>query len=194
MTEYTDVASSTGQPLESRRVGDFAPEDRDRLNELTVAARQPGALLGRDVQLTDEDRQRLVAIADTVDERIAPFYDDPRWIKMSELIEEGGRKGVLTSFSTHPNTNVDTWLIDGGEEADVKKVLRQTDEGERPAIEVPTGLFNAYHYRQTSKQLREFATKSDDTLKGRSAKKLGFALLQLGSYTRKTNKSDDPNE
>lgn len=177
-----------------RRLADFEQADRDRLNELTLAARRPGALLGRDVQLSNEDRERFVAIADTVDERIAPIYDDPRWVKMNELIEEGTKKGVLFSFITHENTNVDTWLVDGGDDAKVKKTLIHTDKGDTPGIEVPTGIFNAYHWQNTSQQLRELATKSDDTLKGRSARSLGFALWQLGSFIQTTNKSVSSHE
>ncbi len=176
------------------RLADFEQADRDRLNELTLAARRPGALLGRDVQLSDEDRQRFVAIADAVDERIAPIYEDPDWIKMNQLIEEGIGKGVLQAYATHQNTSVDTWLMDGGKGADVKKVRRQTDIGEKAGIEVPTGIFNAYHWQNTSQQLRELATKSDDTLKGRSARSLGFALWQLGSFIQTTNKSVSSHE
>lgn len=194
MTEQTPTEVSTGQALERMSLSEFEQADRDRLNELTIAARRPGALLGRDVQLSDEDRQRFVAIADAVDERIAPIYEDADWIKMNQLIEEGIGKGVLQAYSTHRNTSVDTWLMDGGKGADVKKVRHQTDNGEKAGIEVPTGLFNAYHWQNTSQSLRELATKSDDTLKGRSARSLGFALWQLGSYIQTTNKSVSSHE
>lgn len=194
MTEQTAPEVNTAQPLESMSLSDFEQVDRDRLNELTIAALRPGALLGRDVQLTDEDRRRFVAIADAVDERIAPIYEDPDWIKMNQLIEEGIGKGVLQAYTTHRNTSVDTWLLDGGKDADVKKVRRQTDNGEKAGIEVPTGIFNAFHWHNTSKGLRELASKSDDTLKGRSARSLGFALWQLGSFIQTTNKGAAPHE
>ncbi len=113
---------------------------------------------------------------------------------MNQLIEEGTRKGVLQALTTHSNTSVDTWLVDGGEGATVKKVRRQTDQGEQAGIEVPTGIFNAYHWQQTSSGLRELASKSDDTLKGRSARSLGFALFQLGSFMQATNKGATSHE
>lgn len=158
--------------------------NRDRLNKLTQQALAPGSLFGKDLELTEQDRQQFQVIADRADAALASHYEDPAWQEYERLAQEGGDKGVLTSFSYHQGLRVPTWCVDGGEGDDVavKKVLiaSPNSDDKRPGIEVPSRVFNLVHWTNTINSLRSYVRQSNDTVKGRSTKDLGDALHGLG--------------
>ncbi len=151
--------------------------DRVRLGQITQKALEPGALFGRDFDLSDSDREQLQMVVTGAETNLAQGYLDPAWQEFESLMKEGDEKGVLMAFATHQGTNVPAWCIDGGEAAVVKKV--RLNDGDRPAIEVPTRVFNLYHWTRTIESLKQFVTTSSKTLKGTSTKKLGSDLSNL---------------
>ena len=117
--------------------------------------------------------EHVAASAETI---LEPSYNDPDWAAFQALAQEGGDKGVLLSFTSHNGTNIPTWCVDGGQEAAVKKI--RTDAG-KAAIEVPSKVYNLFHWTNTVKAVNEYAAASNETLHGRAAKALGRDLQQL---------------
>jgi len=165
--------ASPGQPL---------PElDRERLNALTTSASKVGACFGRDLTLSQADREQLLLVCAYTDQELAPYVASPEWQTFEALQQEGDQKGVLISFASHPGTNVPTWCIDGGDAAKVRKIRA---DGGRAAIEVPTLIYNTFHWRLTSDLVRKCADSSDEMLRGGSTKYLGGDLRQLGRFLK----------
>lgn len=166
LTENTDVAATSPA----------AELDRGALNALTSKALEPGVYFGRGLDLRDEDRTQLKLVAASAEAIIEPGYQDPAWNEFQKLVDEGDRKGVLISFTSHEGTKVPSWCVDGGEEAAVKKI--RTDSG-RVAIQVPSRVFNQYHWTATIRSIKKYAGYSDELLRGQSTKVLGENLYQL---------------
>jgi|GEM_PF-3190242 len=160
--------------------------DASRLNEIIREAYKLGTCIGREILITDHDRDQFRLIASRINTLTEPLKASLDWQHFMDLVDEGGSKGILLSFAAHEGTNVDKWCIDGGPDAKVKKVLRTDAQGNKAAgIQVPTNLFELYNVDSSVRSLLEF-TRSDATLKGASARPLGMTLKILGRYMKKT--------
>lgn len=160
----------------------------DILNDITRSALVRGALFGRGVDLTEQNRAQLLLVADRAGALLESQYEDPQWKRFEQLIDEGRRKGALTSFGFQPDTNVPPWCIDGGPDAPVRKALTEAGTA---AIEVPSSVFNLYHWTLTIRSLRSYATTSSETLFGRSAKGMGRDLYQLSHLLRWSSSDEE---
>ena len=172
----TESAPNPLDPSDQSANSTLGELDREVLNDLTTRANSPGVYFGKGLDLSPADRKQLLLAADHADRVVAPMLEDPRWKTFESLIEEGNGKGVLISFADHPGTNVPLWCTNGGENALVRKV--RSSEG-ATGIEVPSDVFNTYHWVKTIEQIRQDAKSSDELLKGRSPKWLGRNLRQL---------------
>lgn len=154
--------------------------DRPRLNELIEESRRPGVYFGKGLELTDHDRHQFDLIATRVHAYLEPFYEQPDWKKFMALVREEDKKGALISFADHKNTNVPAWCVDGGENAVIEKILRQSEHGTANAIQVPSKLFKVYHWKNTVDKLEgNYRDKSNETIKGQSPRQLGNILKNL---------------
>lgn len=168
-------------------VGDDSSElDKKRLNELTRQALTPGTLFGKNIELTDHDKEQFKLIVSMAQTKLEPLYNDPDWQAFMKLVDEGDSKGVLLSMTSHEGSNIPTWCIDGGDDPAVKKVLRTTEHGTAAGIQVPSRVYNLYHWHNTVKALKDYTTRTEATLKGTSAKPLGQALQQLASFVKQS--------
>lgn len=158
--------------------------DRDRLNFLTSRCLEGGVCFGRDVQLDAIDRKQFEAISQYMREVIRPQMETEEWGQFQALIEEGGEKGILLSFVAHEGTRVPTWCINGGPDAETKKVL-WGDNHDRPGIQVSERVYKTYDILNHIKSLEQYINSSDDTIKGRATKDLGEILLRLGQFVNK---------
>jgi len=169
--------------------------DREKLNIITQKAFEPGVYFGKGLELTMQDRAQFELVLSKGEVMLETLYEDPDWKIFLNLVDEGSKKGVLMSFTNHKDTNVPTWCVDGGEKAEVRKIRRTDGTGQSaPAIEVPTRIFNLYHWHNTLETLRGYATRSDEFLRGTSPKPLGQALYNLVHLIGKTEteaKSED---
>jgi hypothetical protein len=151
--------------------------DTEALNRITRQALEPQVYFGKGLELTDYDREQLRVVVSQAKEALEPLYSDRRWEEFMELVDEGQEKGVLMGqFASHEGTMVPLWCIDGGPEATVRKARTQTG---RAAIEVPSDVFNLYHWKITVESLQKHADSSDEVLRGRSTKELGLSLINL---------------
>jgi len=161
----------------------LVPElDRAALNALTERAQEPQTYFGRGLELSDYDREQLAIVATTADKILEPSYSDPDWKAFEDLVKEGSDKGILRSFTTHKGTNIPTWCIDGGRKTTVKKIRTDADQ---VAIEVPSRIFNLYHWTNTVESIKNYAVSSNETLRGRDTKNLGRNLQQLAQLIGK---------
>src|SRR3989344_1141677 len=124
--------------------------DTARLNAIMHTALEPGVLFGRGLDLTDADRDQFGRIVDIVESTLAPGYEDPAWKEYEALVEEGSAKGAILSLTTHEGTNVNTWCVDGGADAEVKKIKRETEDGIQNGIQVPSRIFYLVHWHETA--------------------------------------------
>ena len=157
--------------------------NRELISDLAKRTSITGACFGRDIVLTQGEREQVTLIADMaqvpLDTSAALLTKE--LTTYEALLQEGTEKGVLLSMVSHQNTRVPTFIVDGGESAVVKKVLR---DDARPGIQVPTQLFWLIHWKNTVAALKGYGTNgvSDETLCGRSTKSLATALTQIGYY------------
>jgi len=164
--------------------------DTVRLNELMQASLEPGVLFGRGVELTENDRNQFNQITANVEKVLDPMYQDADWQAFMALVDEGTKKGVLMSFAAHEGTSVPTWCVNGGEDPAVKKIMRTSEGGSAPGIQVPDKIFNLYHWKNTNETLKQYVARSNETLRGTSPKQLGQALKHLASFVKQTRASE----
>lgn len=180
----TPPNSSVDPSLGQGNLGVNTEIDRTRLNEIIKTTLQPGILFGRGIELTDHDRQQIERVADMVDAKLEPYLEDPDWKKFMTLVEEGNAKGVLISFTMQKGTNVPMWCVNGGDDPEVKKVMRPTDRSEVAGIQVPQKIFDLYHWQNTLKRLNRYVTTSNEGLRGTSARYLGEDLRHLAHFVK----------
>lgn len=165
--------------------------DKARLNEVMRASLETGVYFGKGLELTNHDKEQFELIASKVEAILEPMYEDPDWQAFMKLVDEGNTKGVLMAFTVHEGTDVPTWCVDGGNDSDVKKIIRRaTDGSDAPGIQVPRKVFNLYHWQNTVKGLRRYATFSNDGLKGTSTRYLGQTLKQLAGFVKKMEQNE----
>ena len=163
--------------------------DSEILNNIMHQALEPGVLFGEGLELTDQDREQLGLVIAKTEAILEPAYQDPRWQEFMSLVDEGNAKGVLMAFSSQGDTNVPSWCFDGGDGAKVRKVIRKTESGEKPGIEVPSGVFNVFHWHETANNLDRYINTSNETLRHTSSKHLGLDLEQLAWFVKQSNKT-----
>lgn len=179
----TAEASPSGNG--SDRIGEpISPVlNRELIGDLAKRTSITGSCFGRDIVLTQGEREQVTLIADMaqvpLDTSAALLTKE--LTTYEALLQEGTEKGVLLSMVSHQNTRVPTFIVDGGEGAVVKKVLRSDS---RPGIQVPTQLFLLIHWQKTIDALNSYGIRgiTNETLNGRSTKDLATALNQIGHY------------
>ncbi|MBI2009300.1 hypothetical protein HYS84_02720 [Candidatus Saccharibacteria bacterium] len=182
----TPETSSTDPSLTQGNQDNDTELDRVRLNEIIKTSMQPGVLFGRGLELSDDDREQLHRVVSVVGAKLEPHYEDPEWKRFMALVDEGVSKGVLISFVDQEGTNVPGWCINGGDDPEIKKILRKTESGEVPAIQVPQKIFDLYHWQRTVGGLDRYITTSNEGLKGTMARGLGEDLGHLAFYMKQT--------
>ncbi len=189
MSEIPIDPSLPESPVDPMSQGPITDLDTARLNELVRASSEPGVYFGKGLELTDHDREQFDLIATKVETDLEPMYKDPSWEVFTNLADEGRTKGVLQSQTWHEGTTVPTWCVDGGDDPTVKKIMRSTDDGPMPGIQVPHKVFNLYHWQLTADLLRVYITRSNEVLRGTAPAQLGHALRHLATFVKHTQQS-----
>lgn len=98
--------------------------NRELISDLAKRTSITGACFGRDIVLTQDEREQVTLISDMahvpLDTSAALLTKELTTYKA--LLQEGTEKGVLLSMVSHQNTRVPTFIVDGGESAVVKSL------------------------------------------------------------------------
>ncbi|MBD3311703.1 MAG: hypothetical protein GF349_04420 [Candidatus Magasanikbacteria bacterium] len=156
--------------------------DRGRLNRLLKELLTPGSLFGRDVNLSPQDRQQLLLVADLASQHLEPQFEDPDWKLFEKIKKQQADKGLLMSPLFPPS-----WLVDKGPYGKVELVEARigTKKTKIQRIGVPSHIFRLYVHKKQLDWLDDTARNATDKrLKGRTTKSLGEELMGLGEMLK----------
>ncbi len=137
-------------------------------------------LYGKDFELNNEMRKEIEVVGEIMLEYLKIKKESEEWEKLQELIKEGAKKGKLISFAGFPPH----WLIDGGENSSVEKIIREDGNA---GIRVSTEIYDLYYWDGIANDLIEAAKISNDALRGKTTMFLNENLRNASSFFKKNN-------
>ena len=181
-SETSQKKESSEETLETKQEEEL-PFDKERLNKIMGDCSKKGATFGREINLDDEDRKQIEVanrfVEQAVDEAVE---NDGEWKKFEKLRDELASKGHILSFTFPP-----PWLVNGGENAEVREEAGDKTKKESTKIIVPSRVYNAYYYKGTVQQIRDgYVNSSNNAIRGESARHLSDKLARLAYFVKET--------